>query len=111
MATKSKSAFGARENISAALDAGKIDAYDVIYMTNGEIGWVNKDGEVVYNTPRTQEEIISFNEDVVIPAGTSLDELVSMLSNTLLSQLKAETLAEANEYADSASGNSAIVEF
>lgn len=113
MATKSKSAFGARENIAAAKEAGKIDAFDVIYMTNGEIGWLDKDGNTKINTPRTQTEITAscIESDNVISAGMSLDEVLELLAGNILTTLKAETLAEANTYADNAAGATEVIEF
>ena len=51
MADKAKHAFGALENIDAALSAGKIDSYDILFVkdTNGKpyVGWIDKDGNKV----------------------------------------------------------------
>jgi len=51
MANKAKHAFGALENVDAALSAGKIDAYDILFMkdANGKpyVGWIDKDGQKV----------------------------------------------------------------
>ena len=115
MATLSKSAFGSKENLETAKSAGKVDAFDVAYLTNGEIAWIAKDGSTKFNTPRTQAEVsvTSVGENVVVPAGSNMDELVDVIANTLMAQLKEETLKEATEYADSvanASGNE-VIEF
>lgn len=48
---KAKHAFGALENIDAALVAGKIDSYDILFVkdANGKpyVGWIDKDGNKV----------------------------------------------------------------
>lgn len=115
MATLSKSAFGSKENLEAAKSAGKVDAFDVAYLTNGEIAWIAKDGSTKFNTPRTQVEVTvsGIGENITVPAGSTLDEIVDVIANTLMAQLKEETLKEAGEYADSVasvSGNE-VIEF
>lgn len=51
MANKAKHAFGALENIDVALQEGKIDAYDILFVkdANGKpyVGWIDKDGNKV----------------------------------------------------------------
>lgn len=47
MADKARHAFGNSENIQAALDAGTIDAFDILFMdgaTEPKVGWIDKDG-------------------------------------------------------------------
>lgn len=51
MADKARHAYGSRANLNAALEAGTIDAFDVLFL-NGEgetpaIGWVDKDGNPI----------------------------------------------------------------
>lgn len=86
MAQTSKHAFGSKENIDTAKAAGTIDAYDVLHLSNGEIGWIDKNGNTVMSTPRTQEAItvngvtgLGIANSATIPAGTSLDEFVKMV--------------------------------
>lgn len=83
---KTKIAFGARENVNAAIEAGTIDEYDLINFDNGEQGWVDKNKNIVINTPRTQTAIpvngvagLGVSNGDSIPAGTSLDDVVKML--------------------------------
>lgn len=83
---KSKHAFGSRENIDTAKANGAIDAYDIIYMTNGEIGWLDKNANTVINTPRTQTSIevngvtgLGIKDGDSVPAGITLDDVVKML--------------------------------
>lgn len=44
---KSKHAFGAEANIDTALAQGLIDAYDILFLNEGKIGWIDKDGNKV----------------------------------------------------------------
>ena len=48
---KAKHAFGTLEGIDAALSAGKIDSYDVLFVkdANGKpyVGWIDKEGNKV----------------------------------------------------------------
>lgn len=51
MADKAKHAFGMLENIDSALTAGKIDAYDILFVkdANGKpyVGWIDGNGQKV----------------------------------------------------------------
>lgn len=81
-----KHAFGAKENIEAAKAAGTLDAYDVLHLSNGEMGWIDADNNTVINTPRTQSNIsvngvtgLGIGDGETITAGKTLDEIVKML--------------------------------
>ena len=67
MAEKAKHAFGALENIDAAISAGKIDAYDILFVkdANGKpyVGWIDKEGNKV---------VVKEEDEVVIIEGESL---------------------------------------
>lgn len=83
---KSKTAFGSKENLPNALETAKIDEYDVAYLTNGEIAWVDKNKNIIMNTPRTQEKItvngvtgLGIANGSEIAAGKTIDEIVKML--------------------------------
>lgn len=51
MADKAKHAFGMLENIDSAINAGTIDAYDILFVkdANGKpfVGWIDRDGNKV----------------------------------------------------------------
>lgn len=86
MAEISKHAFGSKDNIETAKASGTIDAYDVLFLDNREIGWIAKDGSTVMSTSRTQEAItvngvtgLGIADGATISAGTSLDEFVKMV--------------------------------
>ena len=44
---KAKHAFGSEANIDAALEAGTIDAYDILFLDEKKIGWIDKNGNKV----------------------------------------------------------------
>lgn len=47
MAMKAKHAFGNLADVQAALDAGKINAYDILFLdgdTEPKVGWIDKNG-------------------------------------------------------------------
>lgn len=44
---KSRHAFGSLANVDSALDKGLIDAYDILFLNEGKIGWIDKDGKKV----------------------------------------------------------------
>ena len=63
---RSKHAFGNSGNVESALNSGKIDAYDILYLdgdTNEpKIGWVNKEGKtVIVDTEKIVFFIISLS--------------------------------------------------
>lgn len=112
MAQTAKHAFGSKANIETAKQAGTINEHDLLLLDNKEIGWIDKQGNTVISTSRTQEDIkvngptvFGVANGATIPAGTSFDELVKMLVQkaTPASYTK-PTLALANN-GGQASGN------
>lgn len=86
MALMSKHAFGSKGNIDTAKSEGTINAHDILFLDNREIGWVAKDGSTVMSTSRTQEAItvngvtgLGLANGATVPAGTSFDEFVKMV--------------------------------
>ena len=82
----SKHAFGSKENIETAKTEGTINERDVLFLDNREIGWIDKDGNTVMSTSRTQDAIIvngvtglGIADGATISAGTSFDEFVRMV--------------------------------
>ena len=51
MAMKAKHAFGSSSGIESALQSGKIDAYDILFLDgdtdNPKVGWIDKNGKAV----------------------------------------------------------------
>lgn len=86
MSFVSKHAFGSKENIETAKANGTIDECDILFLDNREIGWIDKNGDTVMSTSRTQEAItvngvtgLGIADGATISAGTSLDEFVRMV--------------------------------
>ena len=57
---KARHAYGKSESLQAALEAGSIDAYDILFLdgdTKPKIGWVTKDGALalVDTDPRVEK--------------------------------------------------------
>lgn len=119
MAIKSKNAFGSKSNIETAKENGLVDEYDILYLDNGEIAWIDKSKNTVINTPRTQEDIVvscvdSFDETGgnKIASGKTLEEAVKIVAQSVLPKIKEETLQSAKDYADTVAGGSVdVVEF
>lgn len=87
MANLSKHAFGSKENIETAKAAGSIDEFDVIFMDNGEVGWLDKNNNTVINTPRTQQvhtlngvSLGALSDGDSVPVETSIDEFIAMIT-------------------------------
>lgn len=86
MAEFSKHAFGSKENVETAKTNGTLGPNDVLFLDNREIGWIDKEGNTVMSTSRTQEAItvngvtgLGIADGATISAGTSLDEFVRMV--------------------------------
>lgn len=47
MANMAKHAFGSEARVSQAISEGKLDAFDILFLEEKKVGWVNKKGEVV----------------------------------------------------------------
>ena len=86
MANLSKHAFGSKDNIETAKANGMVDEFDVLFLDNGEVGWVDKNNNTVINTPRTQTDIVvngvtglGIENGKTISAGATIDDIVKML--------------------------------
>ena len=102
MADKAKFAFGSLANLQAALDAGKVDPYDLLcLMDNGvaRIGWIDKNGNpVIINPP--EEEVVAVDALPAIGAAGVLyivgkeayiwhgNEFISISESTDLSEIE-----------------------
>lgn len=107
-----KHAFGAKENIETAKASGAIDAYDILHLTNGEMAWINADGETVINTPRTQTDItvngvtgLGIGNGETISAGASIDEIVKMLVQKAVPATYTKPTVSLSNNGGQASGN------
>lgn len=86
MATMAKHAFGSKNNIDTAKLAGTINEHDILFLDNQEVGWIDKEGNTVIATSRTQEAVtvngvtgLGIANGATIPAGISFDDFVKMV--------------------------------
>lgn len=107
-----KHAFGSKENIESAKAAGTIDAYDVLHLDNGEMAWLDKEGNTVMNTPRTQEDItvngvtgLGIGNGEVISAGASIDDIIKMLVQKAIPATYTKPTVSISNNGGQASGN------
>ncbi len=68
---KARHAFGSLANVDSALEAGKIDAYDILFLKDDDVarvGWIDKDGNKVIVEDKNQivhvDELPTENGDV-----------------------------------------------
>lgn len=64
---KSSHAFGSIKNLAATIEAGKINARDIVFLDEGKIGWLDKEGKLVMLEDDTKFEIVS------APVGTLIN--------------------------------------
>ena len=57
--TKSKHAFGSEANVDNAIQQGLIDAYDVLFLAEGKIGWIDKNGKKIILENKQQVKMVS----------------------------------------------------
>ena len=76
---KSKHAFGSEANINSALQQGKIDEHDILFLDERKIGWIDKNGNIV-----------------MAKTGLEADEVDEKISNAT-----SDNVSSANSYTDS----------
>ena len=80
MADKARHAFGTLEKIDEALSAGKIDAYDILFVkdANGKpyVGWIDKEGNKVI--VEEDEKIVRVDE---LPTADGDENVVYIYNN------------------------------
>lgn len=72
---RSKHAFGSEANVDTALQNGLIDAYDILFLSEGKIGWIDKDGNKVILEDK--EQVIKVEE---LPE-TGVEDVVYIYNN------------------------------
>lgn len=73
---RSRHAFGSESGISQALADGKIDAYDILFLKEGKIGWIDKDGNPIILEDK--EQIIRVDE---LPTSDGDENVVYIYNN------------------------------
>jgi len=109
---RSKHAFGNKDNIEAAKAAGSIDAYDVLFLNNGELGWIDKEGETVIHAERTQEahtlngtSIGALADGTTVPVGVTIDQFIKMISEKAVPATYTKPTVAITNNGGQASGN------
>lgn len=82
---RARHAFGSEENISDAIAAGKIDAYDILFLDEKKVGWITKDGEVVI----AETDLSGVEAEIATKANASD---VEALENQIAKKVDAETV-------------------
>lgn len=59
MANKARHAFGSEANVDTALEAGTIDAYDILFLDEKKIGWIDKNGQKVIIEDAEQVSVVT----------------------------------------------------
>ena len=91
MASRAKHAFGALENIDAALSSGLIDAYDILFVKNADgkpfVGWIDKEGNKVIID--NSEDLAALEAALATKVGA---EEFEALETQMASKVDAETV-------------------
>ena len=94
MPKKAKHAYGSRKNLQAAIDAGRVDSFDVLFLSGeGEspaIGWVDKDGNAVI----AETDISGVEAELATKANAAKDV------EDKIGKVATESVATANAYTD-----------
>lgn len=112
MANMAKHAFGSEKNIDSALQAGTIDAYDILFLNEGKVGWIDKNGNKVIAETKTKDDIVVNGVDGLgigngetIPAGKSVDEIIKMLVQKKIPAAYAKPTVSLGNNGGQAAGN------
>lgn len=98
MAMKAKHAFGSEKNLQSALSSGKIDAYDILFLDEKKVGWVNKNGEIIIAEPDLsgiEENISQVESELATKADAEeVEEKIALKAN--ISYVEEELSAKAD---------------
>ena len=63
---RSKHVFGSKKNLLAAIESGKVDSFDILFLMDENdvpvIGWLNRDGEPVFLEDESRECVVEVDE-------------------------------------------------
>lgn len=97
MADRAKHAFGNLTDVQAALDSGKIDAYDILFLdgdTEPKVGWVDKNG--VFRLVKNESD---FSELEAVIATKASASAVEALEAEIATKVSADEVDEKIETA------------
>ncbi len=98
MAERARHAFGSSQNLDDAIQAGKIDAFDILFLDGDidpKIGWLDKDGSpvIMESTTEVKGQVAELKTELSTKADAA--EV-----NTKINQAVTDTVATAKSYID-----------
>lgn len=130
--TKSKHAFGSEANIDSALQRGLIDAFDILFLDEGKIGWIDRSGGKVVLEDKEQVVLLEslpetgssnivyiYNNRIYLWDGTAFispsseGSVSESVIDSKIQAAKSEVLDAAKAYADEqvTASSETVVEF
>lgn len=83
MAEKAKHAFGSSSQVSNALQEGKIDAFDILFLdgdTEPKVGWIDRDGN--FRLVKNETDLSGVEAEIAKKANAEdVETLESQLAN------------------------------
>lgn len=92
MADKARHAFGSLSSVEAALQAGKIDVYDILFLdgeTEPKVGWIDKNG--VFRLVENETDLSGVEAELATKANVSD---VESLGSQIATKADAAAVAE-----------------
>lgn len=89
---KAKHAFGSLEAVESALAAGKIDAYDILFLdgdTEPKVGWIDKNN--IFRLVKNETDLSGVEAELATKANA---EDVETLENQLATKADSSNVAE-----------------
>jgi uncharacterized protein (DUF342 family) len=90
MANKARHAFGNSAGVESALKAGKIDAYDILFLdgdVDPKVGWIDKDGN--FRLVNNETDLSGIEAEIATKANA---EDVEALENQIAAKVDAEAV-------------------
>ena len=121
---RSRHAFGSESSVDTALQRGLIDAYDILFLNEGKIGWIDKYGNkvILENTekilfvdslPQVGEANIVYVYDSKFYLWNGMEFVTSItvgMDEEAVNEKVRDSLEAANAYTDEKFANVATIE-
>lgn len=95
MADRAKHAFGNLADVQAALDAGKINAYDILFLdgdTEPKVGWIDKNG--VFRLVENEADFSELEAAIATKANASDVEALEVEMETKVDATTVQSMIE-----------------
>lgn len=83
---RARHAFGQLENVDSAMNAGKIDAYDILFVKNAEgkpfVGWIDAQGNKVICNENLEADFDALESEIATKA--SKEEVEAKVDQAVL---------------------------